>query len=243
MSLQAAATPPHEPLSPELRRAVVARFLQLALQLVLTGALLFGCAGSLAWARGWLYLGVMVGSLVALGVWVLPRNPEVVAARGRLHRDTAPFDKVLVPVYSLCSGAVYAVGALDAGRFAWAPLGWPWSIAGALLLLASIVPIAGAMAANRNLETTVRIQTDRGHQVATEGPYRVVRHPMYAASLVQAPAIALLLGSAWALVPAAAACACVVVRTALEDRTLRAQLPGYAAYAQRTRYRLVPGLW
>jgi len=232
-----------EPLSPELRKGLANRFLQLAFQLAGTGALLFGCAGSLEWARGWLYLGTMLASMVAMGLWVVPRNPEVIAARGRLHRDTASFDKLLVPLYSLCSAAIYVVGALDNGRFAWAPLGWPWSIAGALLLLASTVPIAGAMAANRNLETTVRIQTERGHQVATEGPYRVVRHPMYAAALLQLPAIALVLGSAWALVAAAAACLTVVVRTAFEDHTLRLHLPGYQTYALRTRYRLVPGLW
>lgn len=238
-----AAVPHHEPLSPELRRGVTLRILQLALQLAVTGALLFACAGSLAWARGWLYLGVMATSMTALWVWVLPRNPEVIAARGRLHRDTAPFDKVLVPIYTLCAAALYVAGSLDSARFSWAPLSWPWSLAGALLLLGSTVPIAGAMVANRNLETTVRIQTERGHQVATEGPYRVVRHPMYAASLLQLPAIALVLGSAWALLPAAAACASLVVRTALEDRTLRQRLPGYQEYAQRTRYRLVPGLW
>ena len=99
------------------------------------------------------------------------------------------------------------------------------------------------MAVNRNLEPTVRSQTDRGHTVATTGPYRIVRHPMYAASLVTLPATALLLGSAWALAPAVAAMVVVVVRTALEDRLLREKLPGYEAYALRTRYRLVPGLW
>jgi len=104
-------------------------------------------------------------------------------------------------------------------------------------------PVAGAMGVNRRLATTVRVEKDAAHELATEGPYRVVRHPMYAGSLLQYPATALVLGSAWALVPAAAAVVTVVVRTALEDRTLHRELPGYVAYAKRTRWRLVPGLW
>lgn len=212
---------------------------------VLTRAaqLLFLCAGSASWWPGWLYLTVTVISIGFTAAWVLPRNPEVIAARGKLHRDTATFDKVLLPIYTLCTGAIYVVGALDNGRFGWAPLSWPWSLTGAALVMVATVPVAGAMAANRNLEPTARVQTERGHQVATGGPYRLVRHPMYAGSLLQLPAIALLLGSTWALVPAAAAIACVVVRTALEDRTLRRELPGYEEYAQHTRDKLIPGVW
>lgn len=224
-------------------KGILVRAAQLLFQLVGTGALLFLCAGSVAWPRGWLYLAMSFATMVALTVWVLPRNPEVIAARGRLHRETAGYDKVLLPFYTLFAAALFVVGALDNGRFGWAPLSWPWSIAGAVLLVLAMIPVAGAMGVNRNLETTMRIQRDRGHAVATDGPYRVVRHPMYAGSLLHFPAIALVLGSTWALVPAAACLVWVVIRTALEDRALHRDLPGYEAYAQRTRYRLVPGVW
>jgi protein-S-isoprenylcysteine O-methyltransferase Ste14 len=96
---------------------------------------------------------------------------------------------------------------------------------------------------NRNLEQTVRIQNDRGHRVATEGPYRWVRHPMYLGMVLALPGSVLLLGSAWAFVPAAVALAALVARTALEDRTLRRDLEGYSEYSKRTPYRLIPGLW
>lgn len=244
MATHAELVPRASPLrAPALRRGVLVRVSQLVLQLLVTVGVMFACAGSLSWGPGWLYLGVWAGSIAALAAYVAPRNPEVIAARGRLHQDTARFDKVLLPFYSASSAAIFVVGALDSGRYGWAPLGWPWSLLGAALLVVSVVPVAGAMAVNRNLEPTVRIQSDRGHEVATTGPYRVVRHPMYAASLVQFPAIALVLGSTWALVPALATGVCVVVRTALEDRLLRRELPGYEAYAQRTRYRLLPGVW
>lgn len=232
-----------QPLSPELKKGIRTRLAQLAIQLVVTGALMFLCAGSATWPRGWLYLITALLSMGLLALWVVPRNPEVIAERGKLHKDTATFDRVIIPIYTACTGAIYVVGALDNGRFGWAPLSWAWSLAGAVLMVLSAIPVAGAMAANRRLATTVRIEKETQHELATEGPYRVVRHPMYASALVQMPAIALVLGSAWALVPAGAAIVCVVVRTAFEDRLLHRELPGYAAFAQRTRYRLIPGLW
>jgi protein-S-isoprenylcysteine O-methyltransferase Ste14 len=98
-------------------------------------------------------------------------------------------------------------------------------------------------AVNRFAEPTVRIQTDRGQTVIDTGPYAIVRHPLYMWSLLLFPAFPLALGSYWALVPGALAALVLVVRTALEDRTLQRELPGYAEYAQRVRYRLVPGIW
>ena len=98
-------------------------------------------------------------------------------------------------------------------------------------------------AANTYLSRLVRIQEDRGHQVVTTGPYRFVRHPMYAGLVVLIPCLPLFLGSWWALVPAGLIAILFVIRTALEDRTLRAELPGYAEYAQHVRYRLLPGIW
>jgi protein-S-isoprenylcysteine O-methyltransferase Ste14 len=112
-----------------------------------------------------------------------------------------------------------------------------------VLHLLGSIPIAGAMATNPHLETTVRIQEDRGHRVSTSGPYRVVRHPMYVGAILQFAGAPLVLGSLWACLPVAAAPVLFIVRTALEDRTLRRELPGYEAYAQRTRYRLLPGVW
>ena len=103
--------------------------------------------------------------------------------------------------------------------------------------------ILWAMFSNRFFSSIVRIQAERGHAVVTGGPYRFVRHPGYVAFILQSPATALLLGSLWALVPAGLAGALLAVRTALEDRMLRAELAGYGEYAEAVRWRLVPGLW
>jgi protein-S-isoprenylcysteine O-methyltransferase Ste14 len=99
------------------------------------------------------------------------------------------------------------------------------------------------MVSNPFFSTVVRIQTDRGHTVATGGPYRFVRHPGYAGALALTLATPFLLGSWPALIPSVALVAILVVRTILEDRTLRRELPGYTEYAGRVRYRLLPGIW
>jgi protein-S-isoprenylcysteine O-methyltransferase Ste14 len=99
------------------------------------------------------------------------------------------------------------------------------------------------MASNRFFATTVRIQQERGHQVVATGPYRYVRHPGYAGSILYTLAIPIVLGSWWTFIPAALTVVLLVLRTGLEDRTLQADLPDYKNYSKRTSYRLFPGLW
>jgi protein-S-isoprenylcysteine O-methyltransferase Ste14 len=100
-----------------------------------------------------------------------------------------------------------------------------------------------AMLANTFLAMVVRIQDERGHQTVSSGPYRYVRHPMYVGILASYGATPLLLGSWLALIPFAIMGALLLLRTSLEDKTLQAELPGYAEYAQRVCYRLLPGVW
>lgn len=235
------ALSPTAKLPPEVMRGVVTRFTQLGIQLLIIGVILFATAGSIRWVNGWLYLLAALVGLALMGAWVLPRNPQVIAERARLHEDTKGFDKVMVLLMTLTTGAIFVLAGLDA-RFGWSHLAWGWWVAGVALYLASMVPTAGAMVANARLATTVRVEAS-GHPIATDGPYRVVRHPFYAGLLLQYPALALMLGSTWALVAAAASVVVVVVRTALEDRALRRDLPGYEAYASRTRARLIPHVW
>jgi protein-S-isoprenylcysteine O-methyltransferase Ste14 len=232
-----------QPGAGRLGRGLAIRAVELLIEFSLFGAVLFTAAGAITWVNGWAFLGVSLLVVLANMVYVLPRNPEIIVERGRRHKGTRTFDTVVMSVFTLFYLALFVVAGLDAQRLRWAPLGGGWAVLGALVMLVATVPVAGAMAVNRNLEQTVRIQSERGHTVVTTGPYRIVRHPMYLGVLVQLPAIALLLGSAWAMVPAAGAAVALVVRTALEDRVLTQDLPGYRDYARRTRYRLLPGLW
>jgi protein-S-isoprenylcysteine O-methyltransferase Ste14 len=99
------------------------------------------------------------------------------------------------------------------------------------------------MVENAFFSSVARIQEDRAQEVVTTGPYRIVRHPSYAGALVAALALPFMLDAMWALIPAVMLGAVLVLRTALEDRMLSEELEGYQRYMERTRYRLVPGLW
>jgi protein-S-isoprenylcysteine O-methyltransferase Ste14 len=135
------------------------------------------------------------------------------------------------------------LGGLDAVRFRWSSMPTWLVIPGVLLYLLAFALGGWAMAVNPYFEPTVRIQHDRGHEVCTAGPYRVVRHPGYAATILGAPGFPLVIGSWWAFLTVGAYVLLFVVRTALEDRFLLRELPGYTDYARRTRYRLIPGIW
>jgi len=134
------------------------------------------------------------------------------------------------------------VAGLDV-RAGTATLPWVWFDVGVGLLVSAGIFGLWAMVTNEHFEQFVRIQTERGHRVVSSGPYRFVRHPGYVSAILGALATPLILGSARTFVPAGLVALLFVVRTALEDRTLRRELEGYSDYAQRTRYRLLPGAW
>jgi protein-S-isoprenylcysteine O-methyltransferase Ste14 len=206
------------------------------------GALVLA-AGRWDWPRAWLYLAVSAGLLLVNVVVLIIANPEIIAERGRRHEGTRRFDRLFGRLYAPMYVALPVVAGLDAVRFGWSPLGPECVCPGVALLILGNGLILWSMAVNRHLETTVRIQEDRAHVVVTTGPYRIVRHPFYVGMMLQLAAAPLVLGSAWAFVPAGAMALLLVTRTALEDRTLRRDLPGYEDYARRTRSRLLPGIW
>ncbi|GAB4490319.1 MAG: hypothetical protein Fur0016_22330 [Anaerolineales bacterium] len=118
------------------------------------------------------------------------------------------------------------------------------NIAGlAAAILGYNIILMWSMVSNAYFTAIIHIQTDSRHRVATGGPYRFVRHPGYVGTILFYLGTPFLLGSAWAVIPAALSCLLLVIRTSLEDKTLQAELPGYKEYAQQTRYRLVPGVW
>jgi protein-S-isoprenylcysteine O-methyltransferase Ste14 len=205
--------------------------------------LLFWPAGRLDWIAGWLYLAILTINGGINYAYVRRRNPELIEHRMRLGKGTKTWDKIWLAVFSPVFAAVYVVAGLDAGRFGWSEMPtWLWPVGLALFLPGTLL-FSWSMGVNPFFEKTVRIQTERGHRVIDTGPYRFVRHPGYSGFLGWILSAPLLLGSWWAFLPSVLSIAALVVRTALEDRTLREELPGYTDYAARIRYRLIPKVW
>ncbi|MCI0600931.1 MAG: isoprenylcysteine carboxylmethyltransferase family protein [Beijerinckiaceae bacterium] len=207
--------------------------------------LLFGAAGTLAWPAAWAFLILFYGSSVAIAQMLARDNPALLDERMKsLIQEGQPlWDKlIIVSLVALLSLWLILIG-LDAGRFHWSPVPALLQCLGAAGILVSMGISARVFRANSFLANVVRIQTERGHKVVTAGPYKFVRHPLYAATLLLFPSAALLLGS-WLGVAAASLLGCLLIlRTALEDRELHRNLAGYAAYAQRVKYRLIPMVW
>jgi protein-S-isoprenylcysteine O-methyltransferase Ste14 len=209
----------------------------------LQAVILFLAAGQLSWTWAWVYLAICLVSVVINGAIVLRTNPETIAERGR-PQATQNWDKVIGGLWALL---LYFVLPLIAGldvHFDWTrELSPAWNLAGAVVLAAGLGLAGWAMITNAYFSTAVRIQSDRGQAVCRSGPYRFVRHPGYVGFILQSLGTPLLLGSWWALLPGLIAAILMVIRTALEDRFLQAELPGYREYVGQVRYRLVPGVW
>lgn len=222
------------------QRMVLARLLATPVVLAL---LLFVPAGRLDWTGGWRFLLVLVAAFCGTAFYLWRVNPEIFIARSRIQEGTKAWDRILIGFLFSTMLAIILVAALDAGR-------WEWSRPprliiglGYVLMLGSIATLTWAQAVNRFFEPGVRIQTERGHRVIDTGPYAIVRHPGYVAACVLFVSTALSLGSYWALAPAGVAMLLIILRTGWEDDTLHRELPGYADYARRVRFRLIPSVW
>jgi protein-S-isoprenylcysteine O-methyltransferase Ste14 len=197
------------------------------------------------WWEAWVYGLVAVLGFAISRVLAARRHPDLLVERSRFMRteDAKSWDKLLAPLVGLGGGLIPLVAGLDE-LFGWSPtFSLPVKIVSLAVILAGYVLASYALIENRFFSGMVRIQTDRGHQVVSGGPYRWVRHPGYAGGLLTYLATPFFLDAAWALLPAIFITIVLVIRTALEDRTLQAELPGYKDFATRTRYRLLPGIW
>jgi protein-S-isoprenylcysteine O-methyltransferase Ste14 len=231
--------------TPEERRRILRWIVQAALGVPLYGLVLFLPAGTWTWLWGWALLAVYAAVIAAHPLILVPIDPGLLAERqkGFLDKGVKTWDKWINSLAGALMLLSWVVAGLDF-RFQWTgSLPVAYHFGGLALTLLGYALFLWAMASNAFFSEGVRIQRERGHTVASSGPYRVVRHPGYVGAILAAFATPLLLGSTWALIPAVVLVALFVLRTSLEDRTLRAELPGYQEYAQRTRYRLLPGVW
>lgn len=204
------------------------------------------CGGNFVWWQAWLYSLLIFSAGIGGRIWAEKRHPGLLADRQSIEniRNAKAWDKLLAPLMALSIGfPMVIVAGLD-HRYGWSPVFPLWLVViGFILITLGYAFAAWALAENRFFYSVVLIQTDRGHAVCDTGPYRIVRHPGYAGNILPLLGIVLALGSVWTLIPAAVALIITVIRTALEDQTLQEELPGYREYAQRVRFRLIPGIY
>ncbi len=238
--------PPEDTERDRLQRPGLAVLLGSVLGPAIQGVLLFSAAGRLDLPRAWLFLALSLVWMVANAGLVAATNPNLLNQRGlwKKKKDTKPWDRKLVGLFGIFGFYLLPIVAgLDVGRYGWSNLGAWATILGTLLFSLGWLLITWAMLVNTHFEVTIRIQTDRGHRVITTGPYAVIRHPGYLGAALWALGSPLVLGSLFGLIPAGVTLLILVIRTAREDRTLQAELPGYADYAKRVKSRLLPGIW
>jgi protein-S-isoprenylcysteine O-methyltransferase Ste14 len=208
-------------------------------------ALIFAAAGTVRWTAFWVLLGFYVATTGGWMLWLKRRDPGLLKERmtGAARPDVKAWDRAIIRAYTAILLVMLLLAPLDAVRFRWSRVPLPARGLALVAMLAAWSLVIWAFRENAFLAECVRIQTERGHTVCTTGPYRFVRHPMYVAVIVTIICVPVLLGSLYALIPAGLIAALFVLRTALEDRTLQAELPGYADYARTVRWKLVPGVW
>lgn len=207
------------------------------------GVALFWSAGKIDWWPAWASLAVMLGWIVATAIIVFRLNPGLLADRLGARKGAKPWDMAITSILGLVQLVRYIVAGLDQ-RYGWTG-GMPLAAQVAALAVCALgyALFVWATASNTFFSRIVRIQSERGHSVATGGPYRHVRHPAYSGAIAYELAVPILLASGWAAVVSGLAATLLVGRTALEDRTLQVELTGYADYARQVRYRLLPGIW
>jgi protein-S-isoprenylcysteine O-methyltransferase Ste14 len=220
---------------------MIRRFTQIGIVLALLALILLLGSGNLGWVWAWVIIGIYTVGIALTGV-AMRKHTDTIVERGKATgmRD---WDKIVSGLWGVLFYIVIPlVAALDE-RFDWSKALLWVNLLGCALFILGYFLFVWAMVTNAYFSSVVRIQTERGHQVCCDGPYKFVRHPGYVGAILQTIGLALALSSYWAVIPALAAIAAMTIRTAFEDRMLQKELPGYTEYASKVKQRLIPGVW
>ena len=230
---------------PASQSLITRMLVQTVAWLAITGALLFGSAGTLLWPQACIFLAELGGLGLVSGLAISRSDPDLVRERmrGPIQRDQKSWDKVLISIFFALWMSQYVLIGLDAVRFHWSDVPLWLQVVGGIGIASGFYVCHVVLMTNTFAAPVVKIQSERKHQVISTGPYAYVRHPMYAGAVPLIVGTPLLLGSWYGLIWAAAMIALFGLRAVKEENTLKAELEGYDAYAARVRYRLVPGVW
>ncbi len=212
---------------------------RLALFIPIMGAVLFVPAGTLAYWQAWVYLAILLIPMAAVMMYLLKHDPALLERRMRLREKEAP-QKTIMKFSYLVFVIAFMLPGLDR-RLGWShvPLG--------VVLAADVLVLLGyglfVLVLRENSYASRVVEVAQGQKVISSGPYALVRHPMYLAAVTMYGFTPLALGSYWALLPTLLIGGVVVMRILNEEKVLLRDLPGYREYTQKTRYRLIPGVW
>ena len=202
--------------------------------------------GDWGWLEAWIYALINIFAFLISRVLAFKKHPDLLKERAKMteHDDAKSWDKVLSRIVGLGGGLMPLMAGLDI-RGGWSnyAFSWGWKSVAILVIVLGFAFSTWALLENRFFSGVVRIQTERGHHVVDGGPYAWVRHPGYAGALFAYFAIPILFDSLYTFGVVTLFAIVLIIRTSLEDRTLQAELPGYAEFTKRTRYRLFPGIW
>ncbi|MDH5385538.1 MAG: isoprenylcysteine carboxylmethyltransferase family protein [Candidatus Aminicenantes bacterium] len=223
-----------------MNKDIIRRLVQVFSVLLLQGAILFVAAGTLSWKWAWI---VLLLSLFLLIINLILLPAELIEERGRKKENVKKWDRMLTSIIIFPTILMYVISGLDQ-RFNWTgDVHIIINIAGLVLIFSGSMIFTWSMVSNKFFSTLVRLQTDRQHTVVTEGPYNYVRHPGYLGYIIFTLATPIALGTFWGLVFSGIIGVLLIIRTVLEDATLKKELPGYAEYTENVKYKLIPFLW
>jgi protein-S-isoprenylcysteine O-methyltransferase Ste14 len=209
---------------------------------VVLGGAIFGAAGTVRFAEGWAFLAIFGGASLAITVDLARRDPALLARRTQAGpiAETQRSQKVIQAIASLLFLALVIVPGIDR-RFGWSHVPLAVVVGGDALVAVGFYAVFRVFRANTFTSGTIEVAPNQ--RVVDTGPYAAVRHPMYAGALLLVAGIPLALGSVAGLLAFPPFVAILMWRLLDEERYLVSHLAGYAEYAQKTKYRLVPGLW
>lgn len=213
----------------------------LKLNITIAGVL-FISAGTLRFWQAWVFWIVAGGSLSFITLYFLRHDRRLIEnrLRGGPKAESRPIQKVILALASVLMIPLLALPGFD-HRFGWSRLPAAICVLGDVLVTVGSWILFLVFQENTTAFATVRVEA--GQQVISTGPYSVVRHPMYACAMFQLIGMPLALGSLWALPVGVALGGAIVVRLVDEEKFLAGSLPGYGAYREKVRYRLIPGIW
>lgn len=216
---------------------------KLAVLMVAMPAIIFIPARRADWVMAWIYLGLFIVATIINTLLLIRNDPELLRERNQIRLKTKIWDQVLTRLIALGPMIMLIVAGLDK-RFGWSPhIPLAIQISAVILAIGGYLLSSWAMVSNTFYSPVIRIQKDRDHSVISKGPYRIIRHPGYTGGIIVFLATPFILSSFWTFVPAVLTAATVIVRTALEDHTLKNELEGYTKYSHHVHYRLIPGIW